>query len=323
VAWPGTAPDEVAPTLQVQSTDTTGDPVAARAGEVLTFSPNGDGIADKMLVRRSLSEPAYVDAQVRDGGGEVVHTFSKYGTRGMGTSLWNGHTGDGNVVPDGLYQVRLTPRDRAGNVGEPASVDVRVLTSLRRLRSAVEAIHVSDGDGLADGALLSATLTRDALVTWEVRSDGDTVKRRLSEKPVAAGDLEWRWDGTDQDGTFVRNGLYTAFISATTDVGTLRYRVPIRVGNWRMGVDDRTPRRGHEVRLTAHSLEAMAGAPSLEISQPGLEPRLVPMKLRDKHLASVTFSVAKGGADGTIRLRVLARDSGGQKEVGGTSLRLR
>jgi flagellar hook assembly protein FlgD len=314
--------DETPPTLKVKGLGTADDRTAAGVDETLIFSPNGDGIADRMLVRRSLSEPAYVDAVVRDANGDRVRTAERFGQRGNGETFWDGRNDAGETVPDGRYTIHLTPRDRAGNVGETATVEVKVLTMLRRLRATDPALHARDGDDLAATVGLTAKLRTSASVTLVIRKGDRVIRTRYSDEPLEAGAVSWRWDGRNDAGEHVGNGTYTAAISAKTELGTLRYETKVRVGNWRITTDDRAVRRGQEVQVRASSLEPLASA-QLEITQPGLEPRLVPMKLRDEHLVTVTFKVAKGGDVGRIGLRVIANDIGGQEEAGGISIRLR
>lgn len=315
-------PDDIPPTLKVRGLGTADDPSAAGSDETLVFSPNGDGTADRMLVRRTLSEPAYVDVDVHRDGGDQVRSSERFGQRGTGETYWDGRDDDGKVVPDGRYTIHLTPRDRAGNVGETVSVEVKVLTTLRRLRAVDPTLHARDGDDLATTATLSATLKENAAITLQIRKGDRVIRTRYSDEALGAGAISWKWDGQDDAGEYVANGTYTAVIAAKTELGTLRYEAKVRVGNWRIAADDRVVRRGQEVQVRARSLEPLEGA-QLEITQPGLEPRLVPMKLRDKHLATVTFKVAKGGELGRIGLRVIANDIGGQEETGRISIRLR
>jgi hypothetical protein len=174
--WRGEAPppDEVAPKLRIRGAETSDSTRSSGADEVLTFSPNGDGVAEHMLVRRTLSEPAHVDVEVQNGKAMPVRRFTRFGEVGTGDTGWDGRDSDGNVVRDGVYQVLLTPRDRAGNVGETRSVAVRVLTTLTRQRGSRPAIHVADGDALASATTLRSRLGHDATVRWEIRR-GDRV----------------------------------------------------------------------------------------------------------------------------------------------------
>lgn len=322
--WRGepSPPDETPPTLKVKGLGTADDRTAAGVDETLIFSPDRDGIADRMLVRRTLSEPAYVDTVVRDAKGDSVRTAERFGQRGTGETFWDGRDDAGTTVADGRYTIHLTPRDRAGNVGETATVEVKVLTMLRRLRTTDPALNARDGDDLAATVGLTTKLRTSASVTLVIRKGDRVIRTRYSDEPLEAGAIRWMWDGRDDAGEHVPNGTYTAAIAAKSELGTLRYETKVRVGNWRITADDRSVRRGQEVRVRASSLEPLASA-QLEITQPGLEPRLIPMKLRDKHLVTVTFNVARKGDLGRIGLRVIANDIGGQEETGGISIQLR
>jgi flagellar hook assembly protein FlgD len=315
--------DGTPPTLEVRSAGTTDDPTAAGAGSTVTFSPNGDGVADRLVVDRTLSEPAYIDIDVRNETGDSVRQFTRFDEAGEGRTFWDGRNDADAIVRDGLFRLRMTPRDRAGNVGDTTVVDVRVLTSLSRLEASADAINVSDGDDLAAFTELTARLRRDAMVTWQIRGDGSVVRTRFADKRVAAGDLSWRWDGTDDSGATVPDGTYKALISATTEDGLLRYSVPIYVGNWRFDVTDPTPSRGKRLRVIVRSTEPLKAAPTLEITLPGREPQTVKMRLIDPHQAAVAFKPSRKAKAGEMVLKVRGLDKGGQEEVGDLTLPLR
>jgi hypothetical protein len=80
------------------------------------FSPNGDGYRDTSQIGFDLSEPASVSFMVIDAEGtEVRHIVS--GRRLAGDAkhrfIWDGRDDDGNVVPDGIYRMRVVRRDES------------------------------------------------------------------------------------------------------------------------------------------------------------------------------------------------------------------
>jgi flagellar hook assembly protein FlgD len=320
--WRGVPPppDTVAPTLEVHGAQVVGSSVGTGPIE---FSPNGDGIADEVAIERTLSEAAWVDLEIRNETDAVVRTISRFSSQGPGESTWDGRNQAGKVVGDGRYRVRLTPRDRAGNIGESRVVEVRVLGFLRAQRASASALHVADGDALAASVTLTSSLRREAAVTWEIRRGGAPVRTYLAGVTVGAGPLTWTWDGRDDAGNVLQDGSYKAVVTGVTPDGTMRSIVPLRLGNWRFTVSDRTPSRGRELRLVARSTERLRGAPRLTVSQPGMAPRVVRMRLPDPHTAVVTIRLARGGSAGTLGLRISATDAGGQDESGELSLRLR
>jgi flagellar hook assembly protein FlgD len=323
--WRGLAPpeDTTPPTLEVHGTGTADGAVAAEADERVTFSPNGDGKADRLVIDRRLSEPAYVDVEVRNGADEVIRSYTRFGEKGLGETTWDGRNDADEVVNDGVFRLRLTPRDRAGNVGDPTGIDVRVLTTMRLPTVTASAIHVADGDGLADGTLVRTTLKREARVTIEVKRSGATVRTPFADDQRPTGALSWRWDGRNNKGAPVPSGSYKVWVSATTDDGTLRYAVPVFVGPYRFAVSDRTPARGRDLKVVVRSTEALDRAPRLVVDQPGFAQKTLRMKLIDPKRASLTFRVRAGGPKGTLRLAVNGVDVGGQAHSGDLSLPLR
>lgn len=83
------------------------------------FSPDGDGVADRLLVSYSLSEDApallYVDGQRRG--------LKRFAQR-EGRFVWNGKA-NGRALPAGSYQLAVSAHDSAGNLAE-RSPEVRV-----------------------------------------------------------------------------------------------------------------------------------------------------------------------------------------------------
>jgi len=91
--------------------DTTAPHVQVLGISPRLFSPDGDGRADRVLVRYRVDEPArgilYVDGRQR------VITYRK---PQEGTIVWNGKV-DGHVFPAGIYHLSVDARDPAGNLG--------------------------------------------------------------------------------------------------------------------------------------------------------------------------------------------------------------
>ncbi|MEJ7696348.1 MAG: hypothetical protein WKF78_06980 [Candidatus Limnocylindrales bacterium] len=63
--------------------------------------------------------------------------------------VWNGKDGAGKIVPDGTYEVRLTPRDAAGNNGTRVTRSVIVNTSLGQVETTKTLFYPQDADRLA------------------------------------------------------------------------------------------------------------------------------------------------------------------------------
>ena len=314
--WRGdaAAPDDPAPILRVRSTGTSdGTSPAGSTGSMVKFSPNGDGVEDRLVIGRTLSESARVRMEVRNSAGRLVRHVTRPTGKGPGRSWWSGRDQAGRVVRDGVYTVRLTPRDRADNLGRARSVKVRVLGVITRPAATATVINVRDGDGLAAATRLRTSLRQRAHVRWEIRRDGRRV-RSLFEGSAPVGRLAVRWDGTDDAGRPVRDGTYTAVLTATTKVGTARFASAVTVRPYVLTLEPRVPARGRVVTIRIESTERQASPPIVEISQPGLRPYRVRSRALDATHAIGRVALRAGGAKGTMTIRVIGTDAGGQVE---------
>ncbi len=316
--WRGQAPppDEQAPSISDVTSEAGGVKVPAGAADPSSFSPNGDGVADVLDIDRRLSEPSYVHVDVRDDTDTLVRSFEHWSWNGSGTTRWDGTADDGSTVPDGLYHLTLTPRDQADNVGPPVTLDARVLTTLASPAISRKAINVRDGDDLAASETFSVKLAHDANVSWKVTDRaGNLVRTHLDSEPTSAGPLSWDWDGTDQDGHAVNDGWYLGVVSAATDGGTVTYTRRLWVGPYRVTLSDGTPRRGERVGISVFATERQAGAPKVQIVQPGLSARTLTTKhVRGSHW-HVTLRLSHAGKAGQLKISVLGTDTGGQAET--------
>jgi flagellar hook assembly protein FlgD len=315
-------PDAIPPELAIRGTQADGDllPTGATA---ITFSPNGDHIGDLLVVRRRLSEYASVTVEVRDGSDRVVRRTSRWSARGEGRTTWDGRNSHGMRVRDGLYTVRLTPRDAAGNVGGTRTVAVRVLTTLAAPRRAPTSIHVRDHDRSAKASNLSVRLTHAAVVTWRIlNSEGVPVRTRLDGVRRAARVLRWSWAGRNRSGHVVKDGWYRSVVSAATPAGTMRYARRIYVGAFRFQLKDGTPVRGQRVKVFVRSTERLTRPPRIVVDQPGVKPFVV----RSRHTGDRRFVAVirfrDAGKAGPLRITVRGKDRAGGRQASTRLIRI-
>ena len=82
-----------------------------------SISPNGDGVRDGALLGFDLSERAEVSFAVIDTEGREVRRLADDRDLAGDTKhrfRWDGRDDDGEVVPDGVYRMRLIRRDEGG-----------------------------------------------------------------------------------------------------------------------------------------------------------------------------------------------------------------
>ena len=109
--------------------DTVPPHVEVAAVHPRVFSPDADGLADRVRLTYHVDEPAQVSLYV-DGVRRVV----KRGRKRDGTLDWNGKA-DGTVLAVGSHELSLVARDPAGNLGSrtpPAQVVLRFVALGRK-----------------------------------------------------------------------------------------------------------------------------------------------------------------------------------------------
>ncbi|MDQ3492205.1 MAG: hypothetical protein M3452_02950 [Chloroflexota bacterium] len=319
--WRGDAPEvgheddfmapEVSSLAGVQSVDT--QPAGEDAPP--TFTPNGDGISDTMTLRHTVSEPAYLQFDIRDADGSSVRRITSWTDGEQGTSFWDGKDDDGVFVPEGRYLVAVTPRDRATNVGLEVSIPVKVFKSMKSPKAKPALFFARDGDSLVASSNLTVTLEQAAALTWQVvDATGLPVRTLATEQLLDVGAQAVRWDGRDELGNYVPDGIYTAIVTATTEAGSYSHRLTVRVMPFNVTAPVWSGPAGSKVTFTIKSAEPLTGWPRIEIRQPGLPMYTgYPIKYSTK-LFKVTVTFKSGGTPGPVSMTVMGTDTGGGKQ---------
>jgi len=308
-------PDKTPPAL-TDVTAGSGTSVASNT-DLPIFTPNGDDIDDSFAIDRTMSEAGTITTAVTDASGRQIFKKTAATTIGAGKTTWNGKNAKGNVVADGDYTVKLTPTDKAGNVGKTQSVPVRLLTALASPDSSADAIEVADKDKLATGTRLAVRVTKTAAVRWNVvDSSGSIVRHGSAAKKAPIGTFVWRWDGRDDNGSFVPDGPYRAVVSATTNAGVLAYDRNVYVGAFHVSYNQSKLYRGQDVRITVYNTEPLAGPLTLTMHPKGGKMFSVTAKVvsATKQIAIVTM--AKSSDPYPVTIVVIGTDTGGGAEQG-------
>ena len=289
-------------------------PVAAGApGEVPTFSPNGDGSADSIGFGYSTNEAGYVDLTVTDAGGATVGRFSSRASIGPGRVSWDGLDDAGAVVGDGVYTVRLAPRDYAGNVGAGRDTTVAVYKALSHVASAKTVFYPQDLDKYARTARFTFDLSAAATISGVIRNQsGDVVLTMFDALPMTAGSHLFDWDGRLTDGSMAPRGTYTAAISATDGVLSATGLTPVVADGFRITLNDSTPGRGQTIVLYATSPEPLKTLPRVKVSQSGTSAFSLTMTRTGTYTYRVTIKLRKAGRAGIVRFSLSGTDGSGK-----------
>ncbi|MEA5113120.1 MAG: CARDB domain-containing protein [Geobacteraceae bacterium] len=116
----------------------------------------------------------------------------------------------------GIWTLRLTARDVAGNTGSVLStVDLGARKTLVKEFNASPVLFSPNNDGRLDTAALSFEVTDACGIRVEILDSNDTVIREFSGNTPAAGVGSHVWDGKDRTGAPVKDGDYRARLTAT------------------------------------------------------------------------------------------------------------
>jgi flagellar hook assembly protein FlgD len=286
------------------------------------FSPDGDGVGDRLRVGWSLSERGRVRAVVRNAQGRIIRTIHRKAGKGAGAIAWDGRADSGRRAADGMYRIVLVARDRAGNVSRRHAVRAKLATSLRSYRVSRRAIHTADRDGLARKVKLRVEVTRRASVGWRITDADGRVVRTLRSRPARPGTLVRTWGGLDDRRRHVPSGWYTATVVAKTERVGVRYAQRIWVGPFRVSGDSEA-RRGTRLTLTYRATEPLRRPPTVRVKQPGIKAYEVRTRKVGADRYRLSFTPRTKGKAGRLRLQVVGTDRGGGTERLRHGLRLR
>jgi flagellar hook assembly protein FlgD len=295
--------DTVAPELA--------SPLALASATMPVFSPNGDGKAETVSVGFTTNEKGAVDASIRTSGGTTVRTLSVSAGAGSGSLTWNGRNSSGSLVADGIYTVRMSPRDLAGNVGGRKDVAVGVYKSLSTVAASPTVFYPQDGDRLSPYTTLSFSLSRAATVTWQIRNaSGTVVRTRYRDAALAAGTYTFRWYGTNDARTKLPAGTYVSSVRASDGSLGITHTTSVTMNAFRIRSSDTTPARGQTVTIYATSGEALKKAPLLSVFQPGITTWSVTMTNTTGRTYKAIVKL-RSSSTGQLKLRVGGYDVDG------------
>ena len=282
------------------------------AATTLWFSPNGDAYRDTVAWRATASKSGSLVVRVGALDGTLVRTWTVSAGTEPTAVTWDGRDVGGLIVPDGTYEVRVSPTDAVGNSGPSAARLVRVIGALRSVATSRAIIYPQDGDSLATTTELSFNLARPMTVTWTLRdAAGTVVDTHLAAVQLPAGTHSWTFDGRTSAGAMLPAGRYTSYVHATDGVLTAAQSVSFNAIAFVIKPNDSTPGRGQLITVTVVSAESLAAAPRLSVTQPGKPRWSVVMVKSATNTYRARVTLKTGGPAGTVSFEVLGKDIGG------------
>jgi flagellar hook assembly protein FlgD len=208
--------------------------------ETVWISPNNDGNADALEFPIRILDQRYVTEwvfEIQDAAGETVRSYRnkelrpetqgvqniiarltmiKSGVEIPSSLRWDGTFDSGETAPDGSYFFRIGASDDNGNTVTSPSYEVVVDNTppsvLIEPLAEAERIFSPDGDGNKDTIEIPQSGSREELWTAGIYDgEGNRIKtfelRDSEPEPLV-------WDGTDDEGHIVADGVYGYRISA-------------------------------------------------------------------------------------------------------------
>ena len=307
-AW-GNGPARASRQLTVDTSAPTLAGLTPPAATTQWFSPNGDGVRETIALTARSTEAGALVAKVVDVHGATVRSLT-VGIGSVAADLtWNGRNTAGAVVPDGVYTIRVAPRDLAGNTGPALDRTVDVIAGLRSVATSKALFFPQDLDSLVGATRLSFVLARPMTVTWTIRdAAGAVVATRVANAALPAGYQGWNFLGRGADGTMLPQGHYTSYVTATDGTLTAAQGAGFDMEAFRIRASDNTPGRGQSITISVTSAEPLAANPRIYIYQPNVARWSVAMVRTGTYTYKATFRLKSSGSAGTVSFRVNGRD---------------
>ena len=197
------------------------------------FSPNGDKTKDSVAFKLSTNNRQGIiewKLDIKDTTGALVRSIND---RNAGLALppevvWDGKGAAGNVVEDGIYTAVLSMLYDTGNNPISKPKDVRIDNEVPAIEVYVKDLYFSpNGDGRKEALTIYERIKGEAEDQYAARitdSAGRTV-REFAWKGNPPAEIVW--DGKDQVGKALREGVYNYLITGRDGAGnSSEMRIP-------------------------------------------------------------------------------------------------
>ncbi|MDR2842420.1 MAG: OmpA family protein [Spirochaetaceae bacterium] len=217
--------------------------VFAQTGQSPAYiSPNNDGVKDNLVLPLTVKDKRYISEwhfYISDASGKVVRTISNKENRPVSLSfsefwriistpkqsvavpknlIWDGKLDSGETAPDGTYYYSFEASDDNGNMQKTEKLPVVVkcappVVTLTQ-PSAAEKFF---GEGSKTTLRIHETGSKEDL--WTASINDNTGNAVRTWKLSNSTPLEIVWDGRDDSGTLVADGVYNYSIKSTDKAG--------------------------------------------------------------------------------------------------------
>lgn len=183
------------------------------------FSPNGDGIHDKVVLTPAVKASSGIDSyELKISSGAVVKTFK--GTGKIPASFtWDGLSDDGTRCADGTYSAVIKTVANSGTEAEASSQEFIIDTVAPSIKIS-SPYTIFSPDGISSRQNIPVKVedcSEEAKWSAEIRNAKNQVVKTFAWNNSRA--LDFVWDGTDDSGNKAANGIYSLVVSSKDAAG--------------------------------------------------------------------------------------------------------
>lgn len=183
------------------------------------FSPNGDGIHDKVVLTPAVKASSGIDSyELKISSGAVVKTFK--GTGKIPASFtWDGLSDDGTRCADGTYSAVIKTVANSGTEAEASSQEFIIDTVAPSIKIS-SPYTIFSPDGISSRQNIPVKVedcSEEAKWSAEIRNAKNQVVKTFAWNNSRA--LDFAWDGTDDSGNKAANGIYSLVVSSKDAAG--------------------------------------------------------------------------------------------------------
>lgn len=206
------------------------------------ISPNNDGVQDTLEIPLRISDKRFILAWslvVQDTKGNVVRTienkttlpekvtfksfFKQLVTPKKGVEipekvLWNGRMDNGETAPDGTYYYYFTASDDNGNTGRTDTYEVIVDTTPPQITLTQPTDKIFGEGAKTEFTIRQSGSKEDKWSATFSSLEGESVRSYTWEDSEPT---TFNWNGTDNKGLPVKDGIYTYSITAKDRAGNV------------------------------------------------------------------------------------------------------
>jgi hypothetical protein len=173
-----------------------------------------------------------------------------------------------------------------------------------------QAVHVSDGDSLARFTSFKVVLNQPALLTWRIVDGAGRVVRSIRDgEHVPPGALAFSWDGRNDHGAWVTDGVYRSVVSAQTGLGEYSAERRVLVGAFLITSSNAAPTRGERLTVNLVSTESLDRSPTVRVIQDGVPPWTVTARHVSGRRYRASIVLQAGGPPGSVQIQVTGVDT--------------